>query len=157
MCWLQFSRVKCMYGGCTWKLLSSVCRLLNYIFGFFHSFMSFRYFPTYIFDFSSKYLCRENAQKTLNYHCNGPRYYIYLTDPVEPGLFYNHVPLLLNNLLINWVGDPFVQNIQDTVYLKPEELESWKFERMCTPNHVSHVMCHISCVYLTCHVSGVRC
>ena len=35
------------------------------------------------------------------------------------------------------------------------ELESWNFERMFTPHHVSCVTCHISRV--TCHLSPVTC
>ena len=49
-------------------------------------------------------------------------------------------------------------------YINPKllELGSWYFERMFTPQHVSHVKCHVSHVmyqvwFVRCHVSGVRC
>ena len=57
---------------------------------------------------------------------------------------------LIINWLIHWVGDPFVQNLQDTVY--PNQ-KSWGAEilRECSPPS----MCHMSGV--RCCVSGVKC
>ena len=49
---------------------------------------------------------------------------------------------------------PFPPNLQDTINPKPLELESWNFERMFTPNHVSHVRCQVTGV--RCQVSSVR-
>ena len=46
------------------------------------------------------------------------------------------------------MSHPLVQNLQDIVFTKPEELGSWNF-RECSPP----IMCHMSGV--TCHVSGV--
>ena len=49
----------------------------------------------------------------------------------------------------------FPPNLHNIIPPKPWELESWNFERMLTPHHVSHVMYHVSCVM--CQVSGARC
>ena len=35
-------------------------------------------------------------------------------------------------------------NLQNIITPKPRELENWNFERMFTPNHMSHVRCHVS-------------
>ena len=43
--------------------------------------------------------------------------------------------------------------IQNNVSPKPEELESWSFERMFIPHYVSCVTCHES--HVTCHLSHV--
>ena len=68
------------------------------------------------------------------------------------GLFYKHLRYSLS--------DPIVQNLQDTVYPKPEELESWTFERMFTPNmchmHMSHVMRHVSLFFFSCFYKAVE-
>ena len=61
----------------------------------------------------------------------------------------------ITNLLIQLVNYPLCLNLPGTVYPKPEELASWNFERMYTPNHVSQVMCEVSGV--RCHISSVRC
>ena len=46
--------------------------------------------------------------------------------------------------------DPFVQNLQETVFSKPSELGSWNFERMFTPTicHMSCTRCDLSCFLL---------
>ena len=53
------------------------------------------------------------------------------------------------------VIDGLWKYIQSKITPKPLELESWNFERIVTPQHMSHVTSHMSCV--TCQVSGVRC
>ena len=59
-----------------------------------------------------------------------------------------YTPLSLINSVIHSciqsLSHPFVQNLQDTVFPKPQELGSRHFERMFTPLHVSHVMCHLN-------------
>ena len=72
---------------------------------------------------------------------------------------------LLNWFILNWVGHPSVQNLQDTVYPKPKELGSWNCEKMFTPPpmcHMSQVMCQMSGLRYQVsgvggQVSGVRC
>ena len=54
-----------------------------------------------------------------------------------------------------WVSQPFPPDIQNIIASKPLELESWYFDRMFTPHHVSCVTCHMS--HVTCHVSPVTC
>ena len=78
-----------------------------------------------------------------------------LTDPVYPGLFYNHLCHWLIDWFINSVSEPFPPNLLIIITTKPLELGSWNFERMFTPHHVSYVRCHMSGV--RCQVSGVRC
>ena len=56
---------------------------------------------------------------------------------------------------IKWLSEPFPPDIQNIIASKPLELESWNFDRIFTPYHVSCVMCHVS--PLTCHVSPVTC
>ena len=53
--------------------------------------------------------------------------------------------------LSDWLSHPFPPNLQDIINLKHLELGSLNFERMITPNHVSHVKLHMSGV--TCQVS----
>ena len=55
--------------------------------------------------------------------------------------------------LSEWVSHPFPPDIHNIMTAKPLELESWNFERMFTPHHVSCVTYHLSRV--TCHVSLV--
>ena len=57
--------------------------------------------------------------------------------------------------MIDWISNPFPPDIHNIINPKPLELESWKFERMFTPHHVSRVPCHLSPV--TCHMSPVTC
>ena len=59
-----------------------------------------------------------------------------------------------NSFPIWWVSR-LLRHIQNTDNPKPEELESWNFERMFIPHYVSSVTCHVSLV--TCHVSCVTC
>ena len=57
--------------------------------------------------------------------------------------------------LIKWLSDgTFPPNLQYIITPKQWQLDSWKFERMFTPHHVSHVRCQVS--YVRCQVSGVR-
>ena len=49
-----------------------------------------------------------------------------------------------------WVSQPFPPDIQNIIASKPLELESWHFDRMFTPPHMSCVTCHVSRV--TCHL-----
>ena len=48
--------------------------------------------------------------------------------------------------VIEWLSDPLVQisSKHCQSQTKPEELESWYFERMFIPHYVSHVKCHLS-------------
>ena len=67
------------------------------------------------------------------------------------GLFYKHIFLSL----INYVGDPFVQNLQDTFVSHV----MWHMSRVTC--QVSRVRCHVSGVTclvsrVWCHVSGVK-
>ena len=67
------------------------------------------------------------------------------------GLFYKHIFLSL----INYVGDPFVQNLQDTFVSHVK----WHMSRVTC--QVSRVRCHVSGVTclvsrVWCHVSGVK-
>ena len=48
--------------------------------------------------------------------------------------------------MINWLGEPFPPNLQNIIHHKSQELGIWNFERMFTPSHMSHVICHMSCV-----------
>ena len=80
------------------------------------------------------------------------RYFFYQQTRCSRGCSVN---TLVINWFIHWLGHPFVQNLQDTVYPKPYELGSWNFERKFNPHHVSDVTCHVSRV--TCQGSGVRC
>ena len=50
----------------------------------------------------------------------------------------------LINSLIKWVTEPFPPDIHNIIKPKPLELESWNFERMFAPHHVSCVTCHVS-------------
>ena len=43
--------------------------------------------------------------------------------------------------VINWLSDGLWKYIQSTVNPKPEELESWNFEKMFIPHYVSPVTC----------------
>ena len=54
---------------------------------------------------------------------------------------------------IHSLTDAFPPDLQKIINPKPLELETWHFERMFTPHHVLHVICHLS--YITCHVSPV--
>ena len=73
----------------------------------------------------------------------------------------------LDPLLILWVGDPYIHDIQDTVI---PNRKTWGGEILrenpppppCVTCHVSHVMFHMSCVtchvsYFMCHISCVTC
>ena len=53
--------------------------------------------------------------------------------------------------LIKWVSQPFPPNLQNIITPKAWELESWNFERMFNPHHVSHVRCQV--LGLRCHTS----
>ena len=54
---------------------------------------------------------------------------------------------------IHSLSQPFPPNLQNIINNKPEELGSWNFERMFTPQNLSHVTCRKSGV--TCHVTCV--
>ena len=57
--------------------------------------------------------------------------------------------------LIQSVTDPFLQNHQNIITHKPENLESWNFERMVTPHNLTHAACHVPC--FPCHMSQATC
>ena len=82
--------------------------------------------------------------------------FIYLPDPVYPGLFYNH----LRDSFINWLSHPLVQISSEHCLSqtgRARELKFWEnvHPTLCVMCHVSCVMCHVSRV--TCHVSPVTC
>ena len=56
---------------------------------------------------------------------------------------------------IKSVRDPFPTDLQNITTPKLLELESWHFEIMFTPHHVSPVRCHLSGVTVRCHLSPV--
>ena len=56
---------------------------------------------------------------------------------------------------IHSVDDHIASDLQNIITSKPLELESWYFERMFTPHHVSLVTCNLSLV--TCHLSALTC
>ena len=71
--------------------------------------------------------------------------FLYLTDPVYPGLFYNH----LCHLLVSW----FIQSamICENVFVKPSYLKRYL---SCVKCHMSCVTCYMS--HVICHMSHVR-
>ena len=77
----------------------------------------------------------------------------YTTIINRPGVAGAVVQTALS--FIKWLSEPFPPDIQNIIASKPLELESWNFDRMFTPYHVSCVMCHVSRV--TCHMAPVTC
>ena len=74
-----------------------------------------------------------------------------LKKSLEILCFYNRILLginfwhkLLRNYLIHWFTHAFLQYCQNIITLKPFKLESWNFERMFSPHHMSCVTCHVS-------------
>ena len=65
-----------------------------------------------------------------------------------PGLFVIH------SLIIHSLRDPLKKYFQNTVSSKLEEVGSYNFERMFTPQEVSYVKYLVSCLRVTCHISG---
>ena len=78
----------------------------------------------------------------------GLQKYKCLQTRCSRGCFTNR---FISDWLIDWFGHHFPPDIHIIINPKPIKLESWNFERMFTPHHVSCVTCHMSCV--TCQMS----
>ena len=124
--------------------------------------------PTYICHGVSPYYILGHIfpLPSIDYHQFESPYII--NRPGVAMLLYKHFCHSLFHYFINWLSHPFVQNLHDTVYYKPEELGRWNFERMFNPTalcdicHASHITYHVSCVrcqlsYVRCLVTGDRC
>ena len=70
----------------------------------------------------------------------------FLTDPVEPGLFYKHLFHWFIQLFINSVSHPFPSEYHQSQTIRDRELKFW--ENVHPPQlvtcHMSPVMCHMS-------------
>ena len=74
----------------------------------------------------------------------------FLTEPVEPGLFYKHLFHWFIQSFINSVSQPFPSEYHQSQTIRVRELKFW--ENVHPPQHVT---CHMSPVM--CHKTNVTC
>ena len=93
-------------------------------------------------------MCVDRSINTKEIH----KIYIFINRPGVDGAVLQTPPWLINSFIEWFLSQNIFYTISNT---KPEELESWNFERIFIPHYVSCVMLHMSCV--TCHLSCVKC
>ena len=108
----------------------------------------------YILSDSPKYICFIQ-KSSVWFHGNRMNslyswydWMVYLTDPVQPGLFYKQARWLSDS----WFVEIYSKHCQSQTR---RARESWNFESMFILLYVSCVMSHVS--HVTCHMSRVTC